>query len=73
MKLLLLTVLLASPALAQPWPAKPLTLIVPFSAGGGVDSVARIIAPKLGEILKQPVVVENVAGAAGTIGTARVV
>ena len=63
----------AAPALAQPWPAKPLTLIVPFSAGGGVDSVARIIAPKLGEILKQPVVVENVAGAAGTIGTARVV
>ncbi|HVF64302.1 MAG TPA: tripartite tricarboxylate transporter substrate binding protein [Casimicrobiaceae bacterium] len=58
---------------AQPWPAKPITLIVPFSAGGGVDSAARIVAPKLGEILKQPVVIENVAGAAGTIGTARVV
>lgn len=60
-------------ATAQPYPAKPITLIVPFSAGGGVDSAARIVAPKLGELLKQPVVVENVAGAAGTIGTARVV
>lgn len=60
-------------AWAQPYPSKPITMIVPFSAGGGVDSVARIVAPKLGELLKQPVVIENLAGAAGTIGTSRVV
>ncbi|WP_295530686.1 tripartite tricarboxylate transporter substrate binding protein [uncultured Pseudacidovorax sp.] len=56
-------------AQAQAWPAKPLTLIVPFAAGGGVDATARLINAKLGEVLGQPVVIDNVAGAAGTIGT----
>ena len=56
-------------AVAQSWPTRPITLIVPFSAGGGVDSQARIVTDRLGQLLKQPVVVENVAGAAGTIGT----
>jgi tripartite-type tricarboxylate transporter receptor subunit TctC len=56
-------------AQAQGYPAKPITLIVPFSAGGGVDATARLLTAKLGEQLKQPVVIENVAGAAGTIGT----
>ncbi len=59
------------PALAQAWPARPILMIVPFSAGGGVDSQARIVSAKLAELLKQPVVVENVAGAAGTIGSQR--
>jgi tripartite-type tricarboxylate transporter receptor subunit TctC len=54
---------------AQGWPAKPITVIVPFAAGGGVDATARLILPKVGEILKQPIVIDNVAGAAGTIGT----
>ncbi len=54
---------------AQTWPAKPVTVIVPFAAGGGVDATARLIMPKLAGVLKQPVVIENVAGAAGTIGT----
>jgi tripartite-type tricarboxylate transporter receptor subunit TctC len=58
-------------AQAQGYPAKPITLIVPFSAGGGVDATARLLTAKLGEQLKQPVVIENVAGAAGTIGTQR--
>lgn len=58
-------------AQAQGWPAKPVTVIVPFAAGGGVDSTARLIMPKLAEVLKQPVVIENVPGAAGTIGTQR--
>ena len=55
-------------AQAQNYPAKPITLIVPFAAGGGVDATARLLTAKLGELLKQPVVIENVAGAAGTIG-----
>jgi tripartite-type tricarboxylate transporter receptor subunit TctC len=54
---------------AQTYPSKPITMIVPFSAGGGVDATARLVNTKLGELLKQPVVIENVAGAAGTIGT----
>lgn len=59
-------------AQAQGYPAKPISLIVPFSAGGGVDATARLLTPKLGELLKQPVVIENVAGAAGTIGAQKV-
>jgi tripartite-type tricarboxylate transporter receptor subunit TctC len=59
-------------AQAPGYPAKPITLIVPFAAGGGVDATARLLTAKLGEQLKQPVVIENVAGAAGTIGTQRV-
>jgi len=59
-------------ALAQGYPTKPVTVIVPFGAGGGVDATARLITPKLGEALKQSVVIENVAGAAGTIGTQKV-
>jgi tripartite-type tricarboxylate transporter receptor subunit TctC len=56
------------------WPAaKPITLIVPFSAGGSVDVTARLVAQKLGERLKQSVVIENVAGAGGTIGVAKAV
>lgn len=51
------------------WPAaKPITLIVPFSAGGSVDVTGRLIAQKLGERLKQSVVIDNVAGAGGVIG-----
>lgn len=60
-----------SGAHAQTYPAKPVTVIVPFAAGGGVDATARLIMPKLAETLKQPVVIENVAGAAGTIGAER--
>ena len=59
-------------AQAQGYPAKPISLIVPFAAGGGVDATARLLTAKLGELLKQPVVIENVAGAAGTIGTQKV-
>ena len=58
----------AAPASAQIYPNGPITLIVPFAAGSGTDSVARIVGQKLGERLKQPVVVDNKPGASAQIG-----
>src|SRR5262249_61727163 len=56
----------------QSWPTKPVTLVVPFPAGSASDVVARILSPRLGELLKTPVVIENVAGAGRTTGALRV-
>ena len=58
-----------APASAQDYPTKPITLIVPFPAGGGVDVIGRIVADKLAAELGQPVVIDNRGGAAGVIGT----
>jgi tripartite-type tricarboxylate transporter receptor subunit TctC len=66
-------VLLASHAVLAAWPEKPITLVVPFAPGGSSDNVARTIAPLLGEKLGQPVVIENVGGAGGMLGTQRTV
>jgi hypothetical protein len=66
--------LLATPGTtsADSWPTRPVTMIVPFAAGGPTDVVGRGIAPRLGEILKQQIVVENVGGAGGMTGAQRV-
>ncbi len=58
-----------APVLAQDYPNRPVKLVTPFPPGGGTDAVARIIAEKLTQILQQPVVVENRAGAGGSLGT----
>ncbi|MFO1317871.1 MAG: tripartite tricarboxylate transporter substrate binding protein [Burkholderiales bacterium] len=59
-------------AAALAWPDQPITLLVPYTPGTGVDAVARQLAARLPSALGQPVVVENVVGASGTIGTERV-
>src|SRR5437879_913479 len=59
-------------ARGQAYPDRPVRLIVPFQAGGAVDATSRIVAEKLAENLRQPVVVENRVGAGGTIGSAQV-
>ncbi|VWX57640.1 LacI family transcriptional regulator [Burkholderiales bacterium 8X] len=64
--------LAAASATAQTWPSKPVTLIVPFPAGGSTDMVARAIGPKLTATLGQPFLVDNKAGATGTIGATQV-
>jgi tripartite-type tricarboxylate transporter receptor subunit TctC len=60
-------VLAASLARADTWPSKPVTLVIPFAPGSGTDNVGRIVSQRLSERLKQPVVVENKAGANGQI------
>ena len=60
------------PARAQDYPSRPITVIVPFPAGGASDVVARIVTNQMSKILGQSIVIENVGGAGGTIGSARV-
>src|SRR5215510_8306585 len=62
----------ASPAAAQSWPTRPVSMVVPFAAGGGTDVLGRVIGRRLGEVLGQQVVIENVGGAGGMVGSARV-
>src|SRR5439155_12261652 len=57
---------------AQDWPSRPINMVVPFGAGGGSDVVARVVAPRMSELLSQQIVVENVGGAGGMTGSARV-
>ena len=64
---------LAASAQAQTFPSKPITIIVPFAAGGPSDVLARVIGEKMRATLKETVVIENVTGAAGTIGVTRAV
>src|SRR5262249_29902203 len=63
---------LPAPAASQDWPTRPMTMVIPFSAAGGVDVVGRIMAARMAEILGRPVVVENIGGAGGMVGSSRV-
>lgn len=65
-------VMSAGTAEAQTFPARPITLVVPFPAGGALDAVARPMAEGMRKVLGQPVIVENVPGAGGTVGTGNV-
>jgi tripartite-type tricarboxylate transporter receptor subunit TctC len=58
----------ASPATAQGYPTRPVVIIVPFAAGGGNDVLARLLAQRMGATLGQQLVIENRAGAGGTVG-----
>ena len=60
--------LIAGTAFAQPYPSKPIRVIVPFSPGGPVDVVMRLLSPKMTEMLGQPLVIENKTGAGGNLG-----
>ncbi|MFI4926171.1 MAG: tripartite tricarboxylate transporter substrate-binding protein, partial [Burkholderiales bacterium] len=72
---LLLAAALFGPVLASAqagWPAaKPITLVVPYTAGGSVDYNARLVAQRLSERLKQTVLIDNIGGAGGAVGLAR--
>jgi tripartite-type tricarboxylate transporter receptor subunit TctC len=71
-KLILLAWFFSSLCSAQSWPTRPVTLIVPFPPGGSTDTAARLVAEAMRPSLGQPVVIENVGGAGGTIGVQRV-
>lgn len=62
----------ASPAVAQNYPNRPITMVVPFAAGGPTDTIARVTAATMGKTLGQQIIIENAVGAGGTIGSARV-
>jgi tripartite-type tricarboxylate transporter receptor subunit TctC len=64
---------IACAAAAQQYPSRPITVIVPFAAGGPTDTIARIMAERMGRALGQPVIAENVAGAGGSIAVNKVV
>jgi tripartite-type tricarboxylate transporter receptor subunit TctC len=65
----LLAITLSTAVHAQSWPSKPIKLIIPYAAGSGPDVATRPVAEQIGRILKQPVIVENLASAGGIVGT----
>lgn len=73
MQIVLAAVLIScSPARAQDWPARPITLVVPYPAGGPTDAIGRMFAQQIGESLGSPIIVENISGAGGATGATRV-
>lgn len=69
---LALSTFAAAPVAAQDWPSRPLTMVVPFAAGGSTDVLGRVFAGRMSELLGQQVIVENITGAGGMIGGQRV-
>jgi tripartite-type tricarboxylate transporter receptor subunit TctC len=69
---LLFLLAVGPPAIAQDYPTRPVTMVVPFAAGGPIDVLGRMLAPALGEALGQPVVIENMSGGGGMPGSYRV-
>ena len=67
-----LALVCGTPAQAAEYPSKPITIVVPFAAGGPTDTVARLLGQAMGADLKQTMIVENVGGAGGTVGAGRV-
>jgi len=67
-----LTAVMMTAAAAQTYPSRPITMVVPFGAGGPTDALARILAQRMSQTLGQQVLIENVTGAAGTLGIGRV-
>src|SRR5882762_10347656 len=65
-------VALATPAVAQDYPTRPITLVVPYTAGGGNDAMARVVADRMSAALGQQIVIENRGGAGGSIATRQV-
>jgi tripartite-type tricarboxylate transporter receptor subunit TctC len=59
-------------ARAQEWPARPVTLVIPFAAGGPTDVLGRVLAQRMSDLLSQQIVIENIAGAGGTTGASRI-
>jgi tripartite-type tricarboxylate transporter receptor subunit TctC len=72
--ILLTLAVLAVPgaALAEDWPSRPVTMVVPFAAGGPMDTLARVLQPTLGETLGKPIIIENQPGGGGMTGSLRV-
>jgi len=63
--------MISSTALAQSYPSRPITLLVPFAAGGPTDTVARVTAQSMSKLIGQPIIIENALGAGGTIAATR--
>src|SRR6202050_31091 len=70
--LIALLAVFVTPTKAETWPSRPLTMVVPFATGGPMDAIARFLQSALSDALQEQVIVENVGGAGGMIGAARV-
>src|SRR5262245_17513652 len=66
------TVVMPTPPSAQEWPSRPLTLVVPFAAGGPTDLIGRLMLPRMSEELGRQIIIENMGGAGGMTGASRV-